>query len=124
MASKLIIPACMVLASVACNRTPQVPPTIPYTAPGVQFSLAPVAGDCSRATVSWDVPENLPGKIEVQIDRTSRTVFTRSNDRKGHEDTGPWVRPGLEFYLLDRKSGDVLAAIRAPAGYCVGKPAG
>jgi len=121
MTSKLIIPACIVLASVACHRTPQVPPSMPYAAPGVQFSLAPVPGDCSRATVSWDVPERLPEKTEVQIDRTARTVFTRSNDRKGHEDTGPWVRPGLEFYLLDRRSGDVLAAIQAAADYCAGK---
>ena len=113
MAMKLIIPACMVLASVACHRTPQAAPTMPYAAPGVHFQLAPVPGDCSRATVSWDVPEDLAQKPEVQIDRTARTVFTRSNDRKSHEDTGPWVRPGLEFYLLDRTSGDVLAATQA-----------
>ena len=122
MATKLIIPACIALASVACHRAPQAAPTMPYAAPGVHFQLTPVPGDCSRATVSWDVPETLPQKLEVQIDRTARTVFTRSNDRKGHEDTGPWVRPGLEFYLLDRKSGDVLAATQAGTAYCAGKP--
>jgi len=121
MASKLILPACLVLACVACHRAPQVPPSMPYAGPGVQLSLTPVPGDCSRATVSWQVPDTLPEKIEVQIDRTARTVFTRSNDRKGHEDTGAWVRPGLEFYLVDRKSGDVLAATQAGADYCAGK---
>jgi hypothetical protein len=82
-----------------------------------------VAGDCSRATVSWEIPDNLPEKTEIQIGRASRTLFARSNDRRGREDTGPWVRPGLEFYLLDRRSGDVLAATQAAAGYCAGKPA-
>jgi len=122
MLPKLMLPACLVLASAACSRTPQVPPTMPYAAPGVRFSLTPVPGDCTRGTVAWEVPENLPERIEVQIDQASRTVFTRSNDRKGHEDTGPWVRPGLEFYLLDRKSGAVLAATQAGAGYCAGEP--
>lgn len=123
MANKLMIAACLLSASAACSRTPQAPPAMPYAAPGVHFSLAPVAGDCSRATVSWEVPESLPEKIEIRIDRSSRTLFARSNDRKGHEDTGPWVRPGLEFYLLDRRSGKVLAATQAAAGYCAGKPA-
>jgi hypothetical protein len=123
MAYKLMIPACLLLAAVACGRAPRAAPSMPYAAPGVQFTLAPVPGDCSRATVSWDVPETLPEKIEVQIDRNARTVFARSNDRKGHEDTGPWVRPGLEFYLLDRKSGEVLAATQAAAGYCAGERA-
>jgi hypothetical protein len=122
MLSKLMLPAWLVLASAACSRTPQVPPTMPYAAPGVQFSLTPVPADCTRATVAWDVPEGLPEKIEVQIDRSTRTVFTRSNDRKGHEDTGPWMRPGLEVYLLDRESGGVLAATQAAAGYCAGGP--
>lgn len=122
MMSKLIIPACLALAAAGCHRTPTAPAAMPYAAPGVRFTLTPIAGDCTRATVSWDVPDRMPAKTEVQIDRTARTVFARSNDRSGHEDTGPWVRPGLEFYLLDRKSGDVLAATRAAATYCAGKP--
>jgi hypothetical protein len=121
MTYKRIVPACLLLVMVACGRAPREAPSMPYAAAGVQFSLAPVPGDCSRATVSWDIPERLPERSEVQIDRNARTVFTRSNDRKGHEDTGPWVRPGLEFYLLDRKSGEVLAATRAAAGYCAGE---
>jgi hypothetical protein len=123
MVCKLIVPTCLLLASVACSRTPQASPAMPYAAPGVHFSLAPVAGDCSRATVSWEIPDNLPEKTEIQIGRASRTLFARSNDRRGREDTGPWVRPGLEFYLLDRRSGEVLAATQAAAGYCAGKPA-
>jgi len=118
MVGKLIVPACLLLASVACSRTPQAAPSMPYAAPGVHFSLAPVPGDCSRATVSWEIPGNLPEESEVQVDHAARTLFTRSNDRKGHEDTGPWVRPGLEFYLLDRRSGEVLAATQASAVYC------
>ncbi|HZV23218.1 MAG TPA: hypothetical protein VFF93_05585, partial [Luteimonas sp.] len=69
MAYKLMIPACLLLAAVACGRAPRAAPSMPYAAPGVQFTLASVPGDCSRATVSWDVPETLPEKIEVQIDR-------------------------------------------------------
>ena len=122
MSTRPVIAACMLLALVACNRAPKPAPAIPYAAPGVHFALAPIAGDCTRATVSWEIPDSMPEKIEVQIDRNARTVFTRSNDRKGHEDTGPWVRQGLEFYLLDRKSGDVIATTRAPAGYCAGLP--
>jgi len=120
---KMILSTCLSLAVIACSRAPQAPPAMPYAAPGVQFSLAPIPGDCTRATVSWEVPEARPEQVEVQVDRSARTVFTRSNDRKGHADTGPWVRPGLEFYLLDRNSGDVLAATQAAPVYCAGERA-
>jgi len=122
MSSRTAIAACMVLASAACSRAPKPAPAIPYAAPGVHFTLTPVAGDCTRATVAWELPEDMPAKTEVRVDRIARTLFARSNDRKGHEDTGPWVRPGLEFYLLDRRSGDVIAATRAPPGYCAVVP--
>lgn len=122
MASKLIIAACLVLTSGACSRAPRAAPQMPYAAPGVHLLLTPVPGDCKRATVSWEVPDSLPEKTEVQISRTARTVFTRSNDRKGHEDTGPWVQPGLEFYLVERRTGDVIAAIQASDDYCPRRP--
>lgn len=106
---------CLMLVLAACG--PQPAPSMPYAAPGVQFTVTPMAGNCRRATVAWLVPATMPAKTEVQVDDI-RKVFTRSNDRVGHEDTGDWVAEGQEFYLLDRESGKVLAAVQAGSEYC------
>jgi hypothetical protein len=111
--------ACLLVMVAACSpTTPQPAPSMPYAAPGVQFTVDALPGDCSRASVAWEVPEDTASKIEIQIDSEARKVFARSSDQKGHQDTGPWVKPGLAFYLVDRGSGKVLAATQVPADYC------
>jgi hypothetical protein len=112
-AMKRLTSGCLLLLClVACDRAPKPAPSIPYAKPGVQFTVTPVAGDCTRASVAWKLPESMPAKVEIQVGSDTRQVFARSNEHEGHEPTGAWVRPRMVFYLVDRESGDVIAATR------------
>lgn len=99
------------------------PSQMPFARQGVEFTLAQVGDSCSdqgayTGKVSWQVPESLTSHLEVQVSQKRRQIFTRSNERVGSEKTGPWVKPGLEFYLLDRDNEILLAAFRAGPGQC------
>jgi len=104
--------ACLLLCLAACDRAPKPAPSIPYAKQGVRFTVTPVPGDCARATVEWNVPESMSPRLEIQVDAKTRQVFARSNEHEGKQSTGAWVRPRMAFYLVDRDSGDVLAASR------------
>jgi len=102
--------ACLLLCLAACDRAPKPALSIPYAKQGVQFTVTPVPGDCARATVEWKVPEAMSSRLEIQVGTKARQVFARSNEHEGKEPTGAWVQPRMAFYLVDRDSGDVLAA--------------
>lgn len=105
--------ACLLVCLAACGRAPKPAPSIPYARQGVHFTITPVPGDCARAMIEWKVPESMSTRIEIQVGSDTRQVFARSNEHEGQAPTGAWVRPRMAFYLVDRDSGDVLAATRA-----------
>ena len=114
------------IALAGCSKKPQDNP-MPgkeFMSAGVEMKLDPAAAvNCKpdtlfRATLSWSVDGKDSPKTEVRIDKPDGTVFARSNDRKARAETGGWVRPGTWFLLFDRKSGDMLGALRAGPTPC------
>jgi|GEM_PF-5392372 len=108
----------------ACGA-PEVPERMPFAEPGVEFEITPVDRNCTPdgayvARVSWEVPQSMGSKIEVQVGADERKVFTRSNEAIGSEETGQWTSEGMVFVLTERDSGMVLAAKQAGAGNCGG----
>jgi len=61
-----------------------------------------------------------PGRVrvEIRVDGVDGELFARANDAEGSARTGPWVTRGTWFMLIDRDSGDVLAAQRAGPETC------
>ncbi len=113
--------AVALIALSACGKKPQDNP-MPgkaFVNPGIQMKLDPAAAaDCKpgtlfRATLSWSVDSKDATKTEVRIDKPDGAVFARSNDRSARAETGDWVKPGTWFLLFNRKSGDMLGALRA-----------
>jgi hypothetical protein len=118
--------AIALIASAGCSKKPQDNP-MPgkeFVNAGVQMKLDPAAApNCNpntlfRATLSWSVDGQAAPKTEVRIDKPDGNVFARSNDRSTHADTGNWVKPGTWFLLFDRKSGNMLGALRAGPTPC------
>lgn len=112
-------------ALAGCGREmPQVPER-PFTAPGVSFSLTPSAArDCEPDTVyqarlDWRL-DNPPRKtrLEIRVNAADGGLLARSNDPVGSAETGPWVRRGTWFLLIDRRNGKLLAAQRAGPETC------
>ncbi|HVR81945.1 MAG TPA: hypothetical protein VHF02_07675 [Luteimonas sp.] len=107
-----------------CNSSVPAPATMPYAETGVHFAVTPVGADCGpdgqyTANVEWELPAAMSPRIEIQLDAQERKVFARSDERKGSEKTGQWVKPGLAFYLLDRQADRVIAALDAGSSHCV-----
>ena len=99
-------------------------PTHAFAQQGVSMKLdPPAAPDCKptstyTASLTWSVEGRGATKTEVRIHKPDGQSFARSNDRTGRAETGKWVTPGLWFLLIDRKSGDVLAALQAGPTPC------
>lgn len=115
---------CLGLLLVACGREEAGAPTRPFSAEGVSFSLTPSAArDCDPATayegeVRWRVPDGGRTRLEIRINSVDGQLFARSDDAQGSARTGPWVQRGMWFLLVDRGSGEVLAAQRAGPEAC------
>lgn len=113
---------CALLA--ACTQQHPTTPSQPFVAEGVTMNLdPPAAPDCKasttyRAMLSWSVERNETIKTDVRIDTPDGKLFARSNDQKARAETGDWVRPGMWFLLLDRRSGELLGAVRAGPAPC------
>ena len=110
----------------ACSPVPTEPESMPFSVPGAQISVTPTAGGCSpegayTADVAWALDAGIAPTIEIQVG-LERKVFARSDEASGSEPTGAWVSPGMRFYLLDRESDRLLAAVEAGPGRC--PPAG
>lgn len=118
--------ALLALLLAACGADPAGPPTRPFAQPGVTFALTPSAArDCDPATVyrgrvDWAVEGRDRVKLEIRLDDVHGPVFARSNRARGSEWTGEWMRRGLWLVLIDRDSGEVLAALRAGPETCEG----
>lgn len=122
---RLALRSCLLLCAVAsiptaCSHKPPEPPvaTLPYAESGVHFTITPDGTQCGPhgqyvAKVAWELPTTMSPKIEIQVDAHERKVFARSDEGKGSEKTGPWVVPGLTFFLLDRQADRVIAARNA-----------
>lgn len=77
----------------------------------VSFLLLPTAPRVGE--IHWDLADSGVTEAEVVLVRPdgSQTKFV-GGGLAGSRATGPWLRTGLEFRLLDAWTGDVLASIR------------
>jgi hypothetical protein len=57
-------------------------------------------------------------RLEVRVDNPQGAVFLRTNEARGSAQTEGWVRRGLWLVLVDRRTGEVLAALRAGPETC------
>lgn len=113
------------IALAGCGADAPKVPEQPFNAPGVSFSLTPSAArDCEpdtvyEARVDWrlDAPSGKT-RLEVRVNAADGGLLARSNDPVGSAQTGPWVRRGTWFLLIDRRSGELLAAQRAGPETC------
>ncbi|MBW3549679.1 MAG: hypothetical protein KY442_02300 [Proteobacteria bacterium] len=120
---RVSVGAMLSLLLVACGSDPEMPPHLPYATPGASLTVEPVGTACTagglyRASVAWQVQDELVEKLEVQVGTTERTVFARSNTRSGSEETGDWVRAETVFHLIDRDGDRLLASTQAGPGNC------
>lgn len=116
---------CLLLLLAACGREEVgAVPDRPFQSDGVRFSLTPSAArDCDpgtlyEAVLSWQVETTGSQRLEIRVDSTDGPLFARSDEAFGEARTGPWVRRGMWFVLVDRRSGRVLAAQRAGPEHC------
>lgn len=118
---------CLLLAALllaACGSEPVSRPDRPFAKPGVRFTLTPSAArDCDPATryrgrVDWSVEGMSKPRLEVRVDNPQGALFLRTNEAKGSAETDGWVRRGLWLVLVDRRNGEVLAALRAGPEVC------
>lgn len=113
-----------VLLLTACGERGPAAPDQPFTAPGVSFSLTPSAArDCAADTVytarlDWRVQRPGKTRLEIRVGDREGPLMARSNDSSGSAETENWVRRGTWFLLLDRRSGELLAAQRAGPESC------
>ncbi|HBK57376.1 MAG TPA: hypothetical protein DDZ76_13985 [Xanthomonadales bacterium] len=107
------------------SSSPPALPEHPFTLPGVAFSITPSAArDCEPETVyqarlDWrldDPPRKT--RLEIRVGSVDGGLLARSNDPVGSAETGPWVRRGTWFLLIDRRSGRMLGAQRAGPERC------
>ncbi|MFP7722066.1 hypothetical protein [Lysobacter sp. A3-1-A15] len=107
----------------ACTPAPTEPPAMPFAVPGAELTVIAADAACGPtgayvADVAWRVDPAVAPKLEIQVGRDERKVFARSNEAGGTERTGEWVSSGMRFYLLDRESSRLLAAVDAGPGRC------
>ena len=116
----------IVLALCGCSPVPSEPESMPFAVPGARLDVTPAGLGCSSeglyaADVAWSLDPGVAPTVEIQVG-AERKVFARADEPAGSEQTGEWVSPGMRFYLLDRESDRLLAAVEAGAGQCL--PAG
>ena len=56
----------------------------------------------TQTTVFWDVAG--PEKVQIRVGSPMGTIFVEGRS-SGSATTGPWVSPGIVFYLLDATDG-------------------
>lgn len=70
-----------------------------------------VCDGATRSTwILWDAPGVL--RTEIRVGTEDGPLFAAGRD-KGAKATGNWVREGMQFFLLERGSGEVLAQTKA-----------
>ncbi len=63
-------------------------------------------GGLGQTTVFWDIT-GVQQEVQVRIDAPDGQIFVDGGP-EGSNETGTWVRDGMEFFLLDKISGTVL----------------
>ena len=100
------------------------PPVLPLPRPGVQFIATPARGDSCGASqmrvhFDWTITAPQEGDdFDLRVDSPISAPFASGN-RGGHADTGNWAHVGQWFYLVDRQSREVVAAIRIGPDECL-----
>jgi hypothetical protein len=93
-------------------------------APQARLTISPIASDGCRpnaytARVDWSIPASVPApRAEIHVDRADGQLMASKQARVASANTGNWVRPGMEFYLVDGDSGRVLDHAVAAAYGC------
>ncbi|MFC4727812.1 hypothetical protein [Coralloluteibacterium thermophilus] len=118
--------ACLGALLIAGCKPDTTPPDRVFAQPGVVFTLSPPqAPDCHpdtvyKATVAWSITGQPERRLEVRVGSRGGAEFLRTSQARGREETGEWVRPGTWFLLVDRRSKEVLATLRAGPEPCPG----
>lgn len=131
----------LILPLVACNKPPQdvvpadpsaslpsagpaAPPPPPAKDYGVVVVVTPVkTADCTPATyvadVSWTIPAGVtPDGFELRVESPQGGLLALQNSAQGTKQSGPWVTSGTPFFIVDKRSGNVVGQARAPAYDC------
>lgn len=128
--------ACLIgmLLLAACNKAPTdvVPQDAVEPPAAAESSIEPAAeratmtitpvptDDCKprryTAEISWSVPKSLPNvELEVRVSKPDGGLMAYKKGRNASAMTGNWVSPGVQFYLVDRTTKEVVAqATSAP----------
>lgn len=96
----------------------------PPDAPQASLTISPIASDGCRpnaytARVDWSIPASVPARrAEIHVHHANGQLMASKQARVASTNTGNWVRPGMEFYLVDGDSGQVLDSAVAAAYRC------
>lgn len=117
--------ACLLVLSIAgCRQPDTTPPDAVFSQPGVVFTLSPPeAPDCRpdtlyAGTVSWSVAGGGGRRFAIHVGSPGGPEFLRTAEPRGRQETGEWIHPGAWFVLLDARSDQVLATLRAGPEPC------
>lgn len=121
-----------VLLLAACNKAPtdvvpqdvsEIPATSPAgaeqsgerSAERATMTITPVkTDDCKprryTAEIAWSVPRSLPHvELEVRVGKPDGGRMAYKKSRNASAMTGNWVSPGVQFFLVDRVTKEVVA---------------
>lgn len=123
------------LALTACNKAPtDVVPADPTVTPAPSAINAPAAPEAQApqiltiapfktdnctprgytAEVSWSIPAEQPHvNVEVRVNKVDGGLMAFKSARKASAKTGNWVKPGTQFFLVDRDSRETVAQATA-----------
>lgn len=91
----------------------------PAPEPVEVVTIVPLATENCRpgaytADVNWTIPAGQPGtEIEVRLNSVDGRLLAYKKARKGTARTGNWVKPGMQFFLVDRQTKAAIAEATA-----------
>lgn len=129
------------VALMACSKDPQPASTDTTTrtgapkAEGAEETAAPAGGRLEVSPTNFSLCEHPDGLIEAEVSWDASVAGSRwveifvespttarklwaSTPPAGQQRTGPWVRDGSQFTLVDSDSGATLATARVTAVAC------
>ncbi len=108
-----------------CACTPEVfVPNQSFEQEGVEFEVSPDReAACGpdqffQAKLRWNVRDFDDAKLDIKVGSSDGKLFARVNKAQGEELTERWVTTETWFVLVDRSSGQVLAAAQSEAPVC------
>ena len=116
------------LPMAACKQAPQssTPPILSLPRPGVQLLATPADGrncDTGRMRIHFDwnlgaiQDPATSDAYDLHVDSPIGPAFAHGG-RTGHGETGNWAHPGQWFFLVNRRTREVVAALRIGPDTC------